>query len=166
MRTRLDAVARAWSAFALVGWLVLVGFVLGIAEAGAAPVEPNPAQPPPQLERRRDAAQTTVEQVSTTVMCPSCDTTLDQSDSPAAERMRAWVVAAVDAGWTEQEIRDGLVEEYGGDESVLATPRASGLGLAVWLVPAAIAAGALLVGLGAVRSWRRAARLRAAARRG
>lgn len=156
MRSRADALLRAWSIASVVGWVALLAFAIGTASnVHAATPELNPDQEPPRLEQRRDAPQTTVGQVSSTVMCPSCDTTLDQSRSPAAERMRAWVVAAVDAGWTEDEIRDGLVAEYGGDESVLATPRAQGIGLAVWVVPALIALAAVVVGWLSLRRWRR-----------
>lgn len=109
----------------------------------------------PRLEQRREEPQTSVEEVAPTVMCPSCGTTIDQSTSPAAERVRAYVRAGVDAGWTAEEIRDGLVEEYGGDESVLAAPRARGLGLVAWLVPAGVVLVAVGVGIGALRRWRR-----------
>ena len=156
MRARVDSALRWWAVASAIGWVVLLAFAIGtVSNAEAAPVAANPNQEAPRIEHRRDAPQTTVDQVSSTVMCPSCDTTLDQSDSPAAQRMRAWVVAAVDAGWTEEEIRDGLVEEYGGDESVLATPRAEGVGLAVWIVPAIIALAALVVGWFSLRRWRR-----------
>lgn len=165
-RQRLDAIARGWAVLTVVGWALLLALVFGtVSNARAAQVEMNDRQQAPVLERRRDAPQTTVEAVETTVMCPSCDSTLDQSDSPAAQRMRAWVVAAVEAGWTEQEIRDGLVAEYGGDESVLATPRARGAGLAVWVVPAIIALVAITGGVLMLRRWKldaRAARSAAA----
>lgn len=153
LRHRVNQVARCWAIAAFVAWMVLVAAALGSTTNVADAATGAPERP--RLEQRRDNQQTTVEDVSSTVMCPSCDTTLDQSDSPAAERMRVWVTEAVDAGWTEQEIRDGLVEEYGGDESVLATPRAQGLGLLVWIVPALIV---LVAGIGWVvlmRRWRR-----------
>lgn len=113
------------------------------------------ADEPPRLEQRSATPRTTVAEVSRTVMCPSCETTLDQSDSPAADRMRVWVTAAVEAGWTDDEIRAGLVREYGGDESVLAAPRPAGWGLAAWLVPVLVAAFALMSGALLVRRWRR-----------
>jgi cytochrome c-type biogenesis protein CcmH/NrfF len=155
VRQRLDTLARTWAIASVVGWVVLAAFVFGTvsnAEAAEAPATDLPA---PKLEHRRDTPQTSVDDIASTVMCPSCDTTLDQSNSPAAQRMRVWVTAAVDAGWTEEEIRDGLVAEYGGDESILATPRASGAGLLVWLVPALVALAALLVGTFSLRRWRR-----------
>ena len=160
-RPRLDAVLRAWSLAAIVGWIALLAIALGTATAaGEAHAESSSADaaadlPVPQLEHRRDAPQTTVDAVSSTVMCPTCDTTLDQSNSPAAERMRTWIAVAVQQGWTAEEIRAGLVKEYGGDESILATPKAHGIGLAAWLVPAVLAALALVGGGFAIRRWRR-----------
>jgi cytochrome c-type biogenesis protein CcmH/NrfF len=134
--------------------VTLLAVTLGAA-SGASAERDTTSTAPPELEQRRSEPQTSVDSVGATVMCPSCDTTLDQSNSPAADRMRIWVETAVAAGWTEDEIRDGLVEEYGGDESVLAVPRAQGIGLAVWIVPALVVLGALVVGLLVLRSWRR-----------
>lgn len=155
MSPRLARVARAWATASAIGWVVLLAFVLGTVSNANAAERDASRMPAPELEQRRDAPQTSVDDVSATVMCPSCDTTLDQSESPAATRMRAWVTAAVEAGWTEEEIRDGLVAEYGGDESVLATPRARGAGTLVWIVPALIVLAALVVGIWSLRRWRR-----------
>jgi cytochrome c-type biogenesis protein CcmH/NrfF len=159
MRARLDTVARTWAIASFVGWVLLLALALGSAvaasEANAATADGATDLPAPSLEHRRDAPQTTVDAVSSTVMCPTCDTTLDQSNSPAAERMRTWIAVAVQQGWTAEEIRTGLVKEYGGDESILATPRAHGIGLAAWLVPAVLAALALVIGTVVVRRWRR-----------
>ena len=156
MRQRLDQVARVWAIAAFVAWMMLVAAALGSTSNVAVAATEDQAMRPdaPRLEQRREHPQTTVEDVSSTVMCPSCDTTLDQSNSPAADAMRVWVTEAVDAGWTEQEIRDGLVEEYGGDESILATPRAQGIGLLVWIVPALIVLGATIGWVVLMRRWR------------
>ena len=157
MKRNLDAVARAWAIASLVGWVVLVAFVLGTAtpaQGASTDTEAAAQAPRPPLEQKRDAPQTSVDVVAKGVMCPSCDTTLDQSNSPAAERMRVWVETAVAAGWTEEEIRDGLVAEYGGDESILASPRANGLGLLAWLVPIIVALVALVGGFVLVRRWK------------
>lgn len=157
MRGRLDQVARVWAVVSFVAWLVLLMVALGTFDASTAQgaTAGDAAVDSPRLEQRRDEPQTSVDEVSRTVMCPSCDTTLDQSNSAAAERMRVWVEEAVAAGWTEEEIRDGLVEEYGGDESILATPRAnSGLGILVWAVPAGIVLAALLAAVVLMRRWK------------
>lgn len=154
--------ARAATLTIVAGASFLIAFMFGAAGAAraadASDVEAAASAPPPVLEHRRDAPQTTLDDVSRTLMCPSCESTLDQSNSPAASRMRVWVRTAIQEGWTEAEIRDGLVREYGGDESVLAVPRARGAGLLVWVVPAILAAAALLTGVLLVRRWRRSPR--------
>ena len=87
------------------------------------------------------------------LVCPVCETTLDQSTAPVAERMKMFIRVRIVAGDTEQEIKDALVDEFG--PGVLATPPKSGFGLFAWLLPlAALLAGAIAVGL-LIRSWSR-----------
>jgi cytochrome c-type biogenesis protein CcmH len=87
------------------------------------------------------------------LVCPVCETTLDQSNAPVAQRMKLFIRERIAAGDTEQEIKDALVAQFG--PGVLATPRKSGFGLLAWVLPlAALAAGALAVGA-LVRSWSR-----------
>ncbi|HXF97602.1 MAG TPA: cytochrome c-type biogenesis protein CcmH [Gaiellaceae bacterium] len=88
------------------------------------------------------------------LVCPVCETTLDQSSSPAAERMKAFIRERIAAGDSEQEIKDKLVREFG--PGVLARPPEGGFGLLAWLLPlAALAGGAAAVAL-LVRAWARA----------
>ena len=87
------------------------------------------------------------------IVCPVCETTLDQSNAPVAERMKLYIRERIAAGDSESEIKDALVAEFG--PAVLATPRKSGFGLLAWLLPlvaicVAIVAVALLA-----RSWAR-----------
>ena len=87
------------------------------------------------------------------LVCPVCETTLDQSNAPVAERMKAFIRERIAAGDTEQQIKDALVAEFG--PGVLATPSKRGFGLLAWLIPlAALAGGLLVVGL-LLRSWSR-----------
>ena len=87
------------------------------------------------------------------LVCPTCKTTLDQSDAPVARRMKAFIRARIAAGDTEQEIKDALVAQFG--PGVLATPSKTGFGLLAWLLPlVAVVAGAIAVGL-LVRAWSR-----------
>jgi cytochrome c-type biogenesis protein CcmH len=87
------------------------------------------------------------------LVCPVCETTLDQSNAPVAEGMKLFIRERIAAGDTEQEIKDALVAEFG--PGVLATPPKSGFGLLAWLLPlAALVAGAVAVGL-LVRAWSR-----------
>ena len=87
------------------------------------------------------------------LVCPVCKATLDQSNAPVAQRMKAYIRVRIAAGDSEQEIKDALVAEFG--PAVLATPPKSGFGLLVWLLPlGALVVGAIAVGL-LIRSWSR-----------
>jgi cytochrome c-type biogenesis protein CcmH len=87
------------------------------------------------------------------LVCPVCETTLDQSNAPVAERMKLYIRERIAAGDTEQEIKDALVDEFG--PGVLATPGKSGFGLLAWLLPlAALVVGATAVAV-LVLTWSR-----------
>ena len=78
------------------------------------------------------------------VMCPTCHTTLDQSSSPVADRIRAFIRARIAAGDTKSGIERELVEQFG--PAILAAPPHKGFGLLAWWLPIA----GLLAGLAAV----------------
>ena len=90
------------------------------------------------------------------VICPTCHTTLDQSSSPIATRMKAFIAARIRAGDTKSEIEQKLVAQFGPE--VLARPSKHGLDLFAWLLPLAVlVVGA--AGLGAaIWKWRGTAR--------
>jgi len=89
------------------------------------------------------------------LVCPVCETTLDQSNAPVAERMKTFIRVRIAAGDTEQEIKDALVAEFG--PGVLAEPPGGGFGALAWLLPlGALFGGAIAVGL-LVRTWSRRA---------
>jgi len=88
------------------------------------------------------------------VMCPVCGTTLDQSDSPAAQQIKRVIARGIAAGDTKSEIKARLVANYG--DSILAAPPHHGFGLLAWWLPiVGITAAAVVVGAGAWR-WSRA----------
>jgi cytochrome c-type biogenesis protein CcmH len=89
----------------------------------------------------------TLRELEAEVMCPTCNTVLESSDAPVAERMRVFIRSRISAGDSKGEIKDRLVAQFG--EAVLASPRRRGLGLVAWLAPAA----ALVLG-GGVLAWR------------
>jgi len=87
------------------------------------------------------------------LVCPVCETTLDQSNAPVAERMKLFIRERIAAGDSEQEIKDALVSEF--VSSVLATPEKSGFGLLAWLLPVVLlGVGAVVVAL-LLRTWSR-----------
>jgi cytochrome c-type biogenesis protein CcmH len=75
----------------------------------------------------------TLRELEAEVMCPTCNTVLEVSDAPVAERMRIFIGSRISAGDTKSEIKDRLVAQFG--EGVLAAPRRRGLGLLAWLAP-------------------------------
>jgi cytochrome c-type biogenesis protein CcmH len=102
------------------------------------------------------APRTSLSDVEDEVMCPICGTLLELSQSPQAQRERAFVARQIARGRTKAEVKDALVAQYG--EEVLALPKGSGFDLSAYLVPAiAFAVAAIALAVGALR-WRRAAR--------
>jgi cytochrome c-type biogenesis protein CcmH/NrfF len=97
--------------------------------------------------------KTTLPDVEDEVMCVECGTALNISQSPVANQERDFIRRQIAAGKTKEQIKAALVDTYGRD--VLAEPRDSGIGLAAWWVPVALAPLALLAVLLAARRWRR-----------
>ena len=116
------------------GLLVALVVVLAAA-ASAATAAPSPSDLEAEL------------------VCPTCKTTLDQSDAPIARRMKQIIRTRLSEGATEKQIKAGLVAQFG--PGVIAEPRKSGFDLLAWLVPLGILAGGAL-GVGAIAwGWRR-----------
>jgi cytochrome c-type biogenesis protein CcmH len=90
------------------------------------------------------------------VVCPTCHTTLDQSSSPIASRMKVFITTRIRAGDTKSEIERKLVAQFGPE--VIAKPSKHGFDLVAWLLPLfLLAGGAVGVGAAAWR-WRRVSR--------
>ena len=88
------------------------------------------------------------------VMCPTCHTTLDQSDSAAAQRIEVFIQRKIAACWTSQQIESSLVATYGA--GILAAPPHKGLDLLAWWLPiVGVLAGALVLAFGVWRWSRR-----------
>jgi cytochrome c-type biogenesis protein CcmH len=85
------------------------------------------------------------------VMCPTCPgQTLDQSQAPAAQRVKTFIRARSRAGESCDEIKAALVADFG--ERILAAPPRRGFDLLAWVLPVAgLLAGAAGV---AVAAWR------------
>ena len=87
------------------------------------------------------------------LICPTCNTTLEMSRSPVADRMRAFIRERAAACATKEEIKAELVAQFG--EEVLAAPPRRGLNWLAWALPLAGAVlGAGVLGLLA-RRWLR-----------
>jgi cytochrome c-type biogenesis protein CcmH len=87
------------------------------------------------------------------LVCPTCKTTLDESDAPVARRMKAYIRRRIAEGATGKEIKDELVAQFG--KGVLSTPPKSGFDLLAWLLPiGGIGLGAVVLA-GLAWAWSR-----------
>ncbi len=84
------------------------------------------------------------------LVCPTCHTTLDQSNAPIAVRMKQFIRTRIAAGDSKGEIKDQLVAQFG--KGVLAAPEQEGFDLLAWVLPIAglLAGGAVVT----VLAWR------------
>ena len=143
MRLRLCLLVIAAAGVVSAGW----AGVSAAQENNASPGLASPAKGAGPDE------QTSLADIEDEVMCPVCGTSLQLSQSPQADRERAFIQRLVAEGKTKEEIKDALVAEYGSE--VLATPDTEGFDLLAWLIPAVglvVAGGAIFFGL---RRWRR-----------
>ena len=114
--------------------------LLALLVAALALAGPAAAADPPTLADLEDE-----------LICPTCDTSLEMSNSPIAERMRAFIRERIAAGDSKAEIKAALVEQFG--EGVLAAPPKKGFNLLAWLLPLVglVLAGAVVTVL--ARHW-------------
>ena len=95
-----------------------------------------------------------VNRVAKQLYCPVCpNTPLDVCETKACEDWRAQIRDQLSEGWTDQQVIDYFVAQYG--ERVLAEPQRKGFTSLVWFLPAIVS----LVGLGVVyevlKNWRK-----------
>ena len=88
------------------------------------------------------------------VMCPTCHTTLDMSDSAAAVQIKSFISKRIAHCATAQQIESELVANYG--QGILAAPSHKGFDLLAWWLPVAgVLGGGLVLGIGVWRWSRR-----------
>lgn len=110
------------------------------------------AEQPPQSGYDEAEAQA----IDRMLMCPVCPAqTIDQTEVPLAQQMRAQVRELLTSGATRREALDWFQERYG--PGVLAEPPRSGYNLIAWIVPGVAVAAALAGGALALRAMRRRA---------
>jgi cytochrome c-type biogenesis protein CcmH len=118
--------------------LAVLAATLALLLSGAATASPV------QAADRPSAAE-----IESEFVCVTCKTTLDESDSPIARRMKSYIRRRLAEGASAKQIKHELVAQFG--EEVLSTPPTHGFDLLAWVLPiGGIAAGAL--GLGAL-AW-------------
>ena len=147
--TLADASSVSWTpaAIHMIGQMVKEGYKKSqiketVAKKYYGHLEVLPAKPAPD--------RPTLADLEGEVMCPVCNTTLDQSSSPAARQIEAFIRARIAAGDSKSEIKDKLVAEYG--PQILAAPPKKGFDLLAWLLPiVGLLGGALVL---ALLAWR------------
>ena len=118
---------------------VLAVVVAALVFAGSAAACAHPRASLPSLEGQ--------------IMCLTCHTTLDQSDSPFAQRVDRYIQKRIDQCATASQIKSELVGMFGA--GILAAPPHKGFDLLAWWLPlGGIVAGALLLAFGVWR-WTR-----------
>ncbi|HWH05577.1 MAG TPA: cytochrome c-type biogenesis protein CcmH [Gaiellaceae bacterium] len=118
--------------------LALAAAVLGLALAApAAASEERPT--PAELESE--------------LVCPVCESTLDTSNAPVAQRMKVVIRQRIAEGATKSEIKAEFVEQFG--PRVLATPPRSGFDLLAWVLPVAGGAVGVAAVVGLSIAWSR-----------
>lgn len=130
------------------GLLALL-LLLTAATGAAVAADSQPTAP----QSTASQPQFSMEDIEREIMCPTCETPLYLSHSPAANRIRAYVAEKRDAGWTKQQVKDRLVQDFG--QEILAVPDKSGFGLAAWVVPLLVVLVGLAVAIGVAVVWRR-----------
>ena len=122
--------------FAILLTLLLAGLAAGAALA---------QQPTPSDDD--------VNAIAKQLFCPVCENTpLDVCPTQACAQWRELIREKLAAGWTEQQIKDYFVEQYGA--RVLGAPPARGINWLVYIVPPlAILVGAYVL-VRAMRSWK------------
>lgn len=75
-----------------------------------------------------------VNAIAKKLYCPVCENmSLDVCPTQACVQWRATIREKLEAGWSEQQILDYFVAQYG--ERVLAQPSTRGLNILVWVIP-------------------------------
>ncbi len=119
------------------------------------PARPAQAQQPtPAAGKEHLITDDQVNAMASQMFCPVCENTpLDVCPTQACAEWRELIRLKMAQGWSEQQIQDYFVEQYG--PRVLATPPARGLNWLMYLIPPlAILAGVFIL-YRALRSWRR-----------
>ena len=109
---------RHFPLWSVLGVVLIVALLIGSGAFSSSP--PTDAQ--------RAAA------VESVIRCPSCeDLTVAVSSAPTAVTVRSTVTHLIDQGWTDQQIKEYLVDRYG--SAIVLDPSTSGWSALVWVLP-------------------------------
>lgn len=122
-------------------WVLLVAFLAGGLVAAAV----SDGGPRTTAER--------AQAISESIKCPTCQgQSVADSAAPSARAIRTEVARRLEAGKTDDQIRDYIASIYG-EESLLTPPRDGVAGL-IWFLPVAVLVAALGGLIAVFRRWR------------
>ena len=127
-------------------WLsILIILVLTIVFASTVTAQESPPNAPSDDE---------VSAIAKQLYCPVCENVpLDVCPTQACAQWRDLIREKLSQGWSEAQIKNYFVEQYG--DRVLATPPARGLNWLVYIIPPiAILAGAFIL-FRAFQTWKK-----------
>ena len=117
--------------------LILTGLLLGAALFTPSSVLAQDPQPTP--------SDNEVNRLAKEMYCPVCENIpLDVCPTQACQEWRALIRLRLSQGWSDEQIKEYFVQQYG--DRVLAEPPARGLNLLVYILPVV----AFLIGAGIV----------------
>lgn len=126
--------------------IVLIGMLVFLIPASAQ--TPTPTTQPVSADA--------VNAIAKQMYCPVCENTpLDVCPTQACAEWRELIRDKLEAGWSEEQIKQYFVQQYGA--RVLATPPPSGLNWLVYVIPPLAFLAAAYILYKAIRSWRRPA---------
>lgn len=112
-------------------WVASIWLPLLTILGSLFPIKVVTAQSPPPVFVPTDDQ---VNAIAKKLYCPVCpNTPLDVCETKACEDWRAQIRDQLSQGWSEQQIIDYFVAQYG--ERVLAEPRRKGFTSLVWMLP-------------------------------
>jgi len=130
-------------------WSGTIIAALGVFAAVMLLAVPASAQAPTPSDDEVNA-------IARQLYCPVCENVpLDVCPTQACAQWRATIREKLGLGWTEQQIKDYFVAQYG--DRVLAAPPPRGLNWLVYLLPPLVLIGGGLLLWQTMRRWRRAA---------
>jgi cytochrome c-type biogenesis protein CcmH len=104
-------------------------------------------------QEQRIVTDDEVNAVAKKLYCPVCpNTPLDVCETQACADWRAQISDELASGWSEQQILDYFVEQYG--ERVLGEPQRAGFTSMVWVLPLLSVLLGILIVWQVLRSWR------------
>lgn len=115
---------RVWAPWIAMAVVVVVALAIGTL----AQSEPTPE------ERAQNLAET--------IRCPSCKSqSVASSDTPSSQGVRKLIVQRIEAGDSDEQIRDFVASRY--SREILLDPSGSGFGSLVWALPVILVVVAL-----------------------